>query len=203
MEDTKTHILKISLKLFLRKNFKEVTMQEIVQETGLSKGAFYHYFDSKENVFEDVVKYFYENQIISNYNSYPNNSLKNFYTAYVNQFQQNAQNIGETNPLIFMIDAIKRLPNFRNLYDKITSEELSFWKSAVKNAKENGEITTLIPNIAVARMFIAIGDGILLRCTLNPSSSEELIKEMKTTFNHLYSLLVSYAEASIASGNSK
>jgi len=47
MSDTKTHILMVSLKLFLQKNFKEVTMKEIVKETGLSKGAFYHYFDQE------------------------------------------------------------------------------------------------------------------------------------------------------------
>jgi AcrR family transcriptional regulator len=166
-------------------------MQEIVQETGLSKGAFYHYFDSKEKVFEEVVKYFFENQMINDYQSYPNNSLKDFYTAYISQFQQNIQNDGETNPIVLMIDAIKRLPNVRDLHNKLSSDELLFWKSAVKNAKMNGEITTNLPNIAVARMFIAIGDGILLRCTLEPNNTEELIKEMKKTFNHLYSLIVS------------
>ncbi len=59
MSDTKAHILMVSLKLFLQKNFKEVTMKEIVEETGLSKGAFYHYFESKEKLFYEIIDYFF------------------------------------------------------------------------------------------------------------------------------------------------
>jgi AcrR family transcriptional regulator len=58
MNDTKEHIITTSLKLFLQKNFKEVTMKEIVNATRLSKGAFYHYFESKEKVFKEVVRHF-------------------------------------------------------------------------------------------------------------------------------------------------
>ena len=56
MNETKGHILNVALKLFLQKNFKEVTMKEIVDKTGLSKGAFYHYFQSKEKLFEEIIK---------------------------------------------------------------------------------------------------------------------------------------------------
>jgi TetR/AcrR family transcriptional repressor of nem operon len=40
MSGAKDHILLTSLKLFLQKSFKEVTMKEIVNKTGLSKGVF-------------------------------------------------------------------------------------------------------------------------------------------------------------------
>ena len=59
MNSTKEHILKIALILFLQKSFKEVTMKEIVQKTGLSKGAFYHYFSSKEELFNEIIHTFY------------------------------------------------------------------------------------------------------------------------------------------------
>jgi TetR/AcrR family transcriptional regulator, transcriptional repressor for nem operon len=59
MNETKLHILSIAFNLFLQKSFKEVTMQEIVEKTGMSKGAFYHYFKSKEQLFIEVVETFY------------------------------------------------------------------------------------------------------------------------------------------------
>ncbi len=42
--NTREHILKVSLYLFLQKGFKEVTMREIVEKSEMSKGAIYHYF---------------------------------------------------------------------------------------------------------------------------------------------------------------
>ena len=60
MNDSKEHILLASLNLFLQKNFKEVTIKEIVEITGLSKGAFYHYFQSKEQLFEEVMEHFFK-----------------------------------------------------------------------------------------------------------------------------------------------
>ena len=54
MNESKEHIITVASKLFLQKNFKEVTMKEIVDKTGLSKGAFYHYFESKEQLFLEV-----------------------------------------------------------------------------------------------------------------------------------------------------
>lgn len=55
MIDSKEQILKIALLLFLQKGFKGVTMNEIVKMSEFSKGAFYHYFSSKEEVFKEVI----------------------------------------------------------------------------------------------------------------------------------------------------
>ena len=52
---TKEHILNVCTHLFLQKGFKEVTMKEIVEKTGMSKGAIYHYFNSKEQLFLEVI----------------------------------------------------------------------------------------------------------------------------------------------------
>ncbi|MGD8401904.1 MAG: TetR/AcrR family transcriptional regulator, partial [Bacillota bacterium] len=58
ISDSKKHIIDVSFGLFLQKSFKEVTMQEIVAKTGMSKGAFYHYFESKEQLFLEVINHF-------------------------------------------------------------------------------------------------------------------------------------------------
>jgi len=44
MTTTKEHILFTALKLILKKGYGNVTMNELVEASGLSKGAFYHYF---------------------------------------------------------------------------------------------------------------------------------------------------------------
>ncbi|MCD8260962.1 MAG: TetR/AcrR family transcriptional regulator, partial [Bacteroides sp.] len=83
MKETKEYIIQKAFVLFLQKSYKEVTMQDIVKSTGLSKGAFYHYFKSKETVFEEVIRYFYDHIMITDYNDFPTTSLKEFYQTYI------------------------------------------------------------------------------------------------------------------------
>ena len=64
MNQTKEHIITVACELFLQKSFKEVTMKEIVKQTGLSKGAFYHYFESKEQLFQEVLDFFLNNVMV-------------------------------------------------------------------------------------------------------------------------------------------
>ena len=56
--DTRTNILKTALLLFLEKGYKDVSYQDLVKKTGLSKGAIYHYFASKEELLNAVFDLF-------------------------------------------------------------------------------------------------------------------------------------------------
>ena len=50
----------MALLLFLEKGYKDVSYQELVKKTGLSKGAIYHYFASKEELLVAVFDMFFE-----------------------------------------------------------------------------------------------------------------------------------------------
>jgi AcrR family transcriptional regulator len=54
--DTRRHILNTALRLFLEKGFKEVSYTDLVGRTGLSKGAIYHHFHSKEELLTGVIE---------------------------------------------------------------------------------------------------------------------------------------------------
>jgi AcrR family transcriptional regulator len=54
-EETIKKILDVSLKLFLEKGFEQTTVLDIVDNLGgLTRGAFYHHFKSKEEVLEAI-----------------------------------------------------------------------------------------------------------------------------------------------------
>lgn len=46
------HIIDAAYRCFARKGFHQTTMREIYAEAGLSPGAIYHYFDSKDDIIE-------------------------------------------------------------------------------------------------------------------------------------------------------
>jgi AcrR family transcriptional regulator len=67
-EETEAKILEASMKLFLAKGYEQTTIQDIVNELGgLTKGAFYHHFKSKEDVMDALcTKLFYDNNPFDN-----------------------------------------------------------------------------------------------------------------------------------------
>jgi len=54
-EQTIKKIVSISTTLFLEKGYDKTSMQDIVNELGMSKGAIFHHFKSKEDIFGAVV----------------------------------------------------------------------------------------------------------------------------------------------------
>lgn len=57
----KNELVEIAEKLFLEKGYEETSVDDILNASGLSKGGFYHYFKSKEDVLLDSISNFAEN----------------------------------------------------------------------------------------------------------------------------------------------
>jgi len=51
-EEAKSRILDVANKVFAEKGYHEATMDDIAKRLGVSKGAIYLYFSSKEDLFE-------------------------------------------------------------------------------------------------------------------------------------------------------
>ena len=49
---SKDQIIQVALSLFSNKGYNETTMADLVTATGLSKGAVYHHFKSKEEILQ-------------------------------------------------------------------------------------------------------------------------------------------------------
>ncbi|KAF0995052.1 TetR/AcrR family transcriptional regulator [Geobacillus sp. TFV-3] len=50
----KEKLREVAIELFERKGFKETSVQEIVEAIGATKGAFYYYYKSKEELLSDI-----------------------------------------------------------------------------------------------------------------------------------------------------
>lgn len=53
---TRSKILKIARQKFAAKGFHNTSLQEIVEEIGLTRGAFYHHFKNKEEILRDLLR---------------------------------------------------------------------------------------------------------------------------------------------------
>jgi AcrR family transcriptional regulator len=59
----RNEILDVALKLVYTKGYDRMTIQDILDELKISKGAFYHYFDSKSEVLEALVERMVNEQV--------------------------------------------------------------------------------------------------------------------------------------------
>ncbi|MFO7890865.1 MAG: TetR/AcrR family transcriptional regulator [bacterium] len=90
---TKT-ILNAAMKLFSETDFHEVTVDEIAQSVGLSKGTLYLYFKNKEDLFFSIIKAKSNELFTRLENSLKNDLpfeeiLQNFIKAHLNFFKEN------------------------------------------------------------------------------------------------------------------
>lgn len=105
---TKTKILDVSIQLFTEKGYNETTMQDILSQSGLSKGAVYHHFRSKNEILEYAVDS--ELQHVSNY-------LKEL---------SESQEYSATEKLTILIDFFLSNDTMKNLSKSNWSEKIPF-----------------------------------------------------------------------------
>ncbi|MDT8861383.1 TetR/AcrR family transcriptional regulator [Alkalihalobacillus sp. MEB130] len=60
MNDRKQHVINMSHKLFVEKGFQATSIQDILEYSGISKGTFYNYFSSKNELIMALFRTFYK-----------------------------------------------------------------------------------------------------------------------------------------------
>jgi AcrR family transcriptional regulator len=64
-ETRRKELLDSSLKLFLQRGYENTTVNDLIAEVGVSKGAFYHYFASKEDLLEALAQRFAQELLVA------------------------------------------------------------------------------------------------------------------------------------------
>jgi len=197
MVGSKEYIIQVASLLFLQKNFKEVTMKEIVDKTGMSKGAFYHYFASKEQLFQEVLDYFFQN-VAHNYESYSKESFKQYYNDFIsdtiNLTQRYAQKfsveMNETsitmNYFSLIFDALKLFPDFKKKVIAGYEDELNHWEAAVKRARLSGEIRSDFTDREIGEIFMYLSDGVGMHYIIHGNEVENIVKPFKALWDKFY-----------------
>ncbi len=172
---TKEIIIEIAFKLFLDKGYKNTSMSDLVRETKLSKGAFYHHFENKETLYKEVIDtYFiaYYDQIDWKSTNNLNVSeielmIKEFYSAFVPEIIAITEK-GMSRYFIMFFEAYESYPKFKDTV-RVLYKELK--KRLTEEYKKEG---IKKPEIKAVKL-IAKYEGILFWFAIYP---EEKVKEM-------------------------
>ncbi len=153
-DKSKNQILEAALHVFVKKGYAETRMDDIVESSGLSKGAIYHHYSSKKDLFLSLIDYW-------EVNSFPNfldndysklsasDKLRNVITEIVNTYKNKK--------FVFLAELeFWSLANHdkdvrkktKSLYNKL----LSFFKNIVHDGIESKEFKDI--NVEVAALSI-------------------------------------------------
>ena len=120
--ETKKRIIETAKSLFIKKGFDHVTVDSIVEKAGVSKGAFYVHFDTKNSLIADL---------ISDYV----NKLDLDYETYLEKFPPNTKS---TDILIAIAERVAYIIEFTIGYENIRFlYEVQLNKSVKTNAVLN------------------------------------------------------------------
>ncbi len=204
MNETKERILSIALYYFLKKPYTEVTMSEILKASGLSKGGFYHHFESKEVLYHEVIDRFVLKAFLTEYSHFISNpynlSFLEFIPMYIKEslghliefadtkLEEYKLNINEVNIYMVMFDMMKHYKGFEQVIGQLHQNETNLFKVLIDKAKENGEIRKDIDSLSLAKHVHTTmhGIGVLALLEGEMSDIETIIREH---FDNLYQLI--------------
>jgi TetR/AcrR family transcriptional regulator, transcriptional repressor for nem operon len=195
LKESREHILTTAFKLFLKKSYKDVTMKEIVEKSKLSKGAFYHYFSSKESLFIEVVNTFFFSFFNDDFENYTSDSLHGFIHQYFERLKSFTKemvfrlNITHefdfVNYYIVIFEASNHIPGFLEKIKKMHKIEFDIWLKVIRNARKKREIKTRMTDEQVAKIFIVISDGVGIHAIVDRNISK-MMDDVVTLWEKFY-----------------
>lgn len=198
MNPSRKKILDKAFSLFLNENFDSVTMQQIQEASGISRGAIYHHFKSKEDIFKEIVDT-YLLPIFSSYTGIPEEQKRTLLdTIYASiKCRQSHQNLlKEVVPFKmsdfylykFIFQATELYPEFNKQVNSLTEKEYNGWRNVIQIAMRTGEIRSDVDLDYVAQSLITIPLGLGVFSAFSNYININT-KDIRTSYLKFYNLL--------------
>jgi AcrR family transcriptional regulator len=170
-EETRARILEASIKLFSNRGYNAASVDEICAEAGVSKGAFYHHFESKQALFL---------ALLDGWLKTIDNAIE---SAKDKTVPETFMQITEAFPYIFE-SAGDHLPMFLEFSlqasrdDEIWQASIApyrryhkYFTSLIKKGVNEGSFVEVDPEIA-SRLIVSMAMGLLLQSLLDPKGAK-------------------------------
>jgi len=157
-ENSKSQILKAALKIFVVNGYSNTKMDDIAEEAGFSKGAVYHHFSSKHDLFFSLIDYWEASFLPKFYsNDYSNVSLVKVLKELASEVASNFKN----KKYLFLAELeIWALSNrdskVRERTKKLYNKMLSHLENIFTNAINVGEYKNIDPGMAAMAVMTSM-----------------------------------------------
>lgn len=198
MNPSKKKILEKAFNLFLTQSYDSVSMKEVQEQSGLSRGAIYHHFKSKEEIYEDVINQFLL-PVFSSYSAIPESDKTSLLStiqaaikarqSYINQLKDvTSFKLVDFYLFKFIFQATEHSEVFREKANLQIEKEFNSWRNIIQTAMRTGEIRPDIDIDYITQWFIISPMGLGLSSAfsnyINVNSND-----LRTTYLKYYQLL--------------
>jgi AcrR family transcriptional regulator len=172
-EETRSRILQVAEQTFGRGGYDAVSVAEICQLAGVSKGAFYHHFNSKESLFLELLDRWLsdlDQQLMSS--GWVEISIQQGVDRLTALSSMVFQEAGDRYRIVleFFHQAI-RDPKIWQATIAHLRRYQDFFSQLIRSGIEQGMLKPVDPD-HVGRMALSLGIGILLQSLLDPTYTE-------------------------------
>ena len=194
MSDTREYIIDQAYSLFLSRSYEAVSISDISNAIGFTKGALYHHFKNKEELFMAVIDKYLPIEIF--FTPTENFSLQQYIEETVKTAENIMQSIFGERPnflplsyIALFIDAFRHYPKFAEEKDQLIQREINKIRDVLKGAIDKGEIRNDINVEYMALNFFSLGLGIASNLMLNNSTPKQAIDLLNCQLNELYRII--------------
>lgn len=170
-EETRTRITEAAIKLFSTRGFNTASVDDICEEAGISKGAFYHHFESKQALFLALLDGWL--QAIDNaIQASKDMTAPETFMQMTEAFPYLFETAGDGLPMFleFWLQASRD----KKIWDASIAPYRRYHKYftlLIKKGVEEGSFVEVDPELA-SRMIVATAMGLLLQSLLDPKGAK-------------------------------
>lgn len=192
-ENSKAHIIQVALQLFQDKGMNNVSLNEVIKSSGLSKGAFYHHFSNKRALTIASVISYWHNMSSEILNApIDQMPLKEVFEMIIEQMNQVFHQLEDGNENFFelyisMLSFVREEPDILKISKKYFETFNAKLITSIKNDQEKGILNPTIPakDSALLIATCAEGHGLLSFAKIHDKPTENLRKILNQIYNSL------------------
>jgi AcrR family transcriptional regulator len=175
---TRDRLVAASFQLFLQHGFDGTGLSQILSATGLSKGAFYHYFPTKEALYHEVVENFFLKPIRTfDFAAFDTQNLRDSRNVLAEAYLQlpgavKAAGIDMARYFALFFEAFSRLDDFRN---EMRSYYAALLKSLAQRTYEQHEIFPKVAENHAINIIAALEGRLFLTAVFGADGMEPLV----------------------------
>jgi AcrR family transcriptional regulator len=180
-EETRAKILESAIKLFSNRGFNASSVDDICADAGISKGAFYHHFESKQALFLALLDNWLQavNKAIE---ASKDQTAPETFMQMTEAFPYIFETAGEGLPMFF--EFWLQASRDKQVWEASIAPYRRYHKyftSLIKKGVEEGSFVEVKPELA-SRMIVSTAMGLFLQSLLDPKGAnwEEVARESTT-----------------------
>lgn len=184
-KEKQDRFINAALKIFAENGYKKASTDEIVREAGISKGLLFHYFDSKQGLYEFVYQYSTKYTMMECSRTVP--------TAQTGFFELQAgmiaaqREIMRTYPYmnIFLTQAFREK---EQEIVKLVVDDMDSYSAYLSEVYAKADVGAFAPGVnpsQVLKMCLFVADGILMEQFRNQKTDADRYYEDNISYLHL------------------